>query len=130
MGKEVILDFINAINSANIERMVDLMTDDHEFTDTQDNKMSGKENLRKAWKVYFELFPDYKIEVNEILEKGDLICLLGHASATYKNMHNENNSNYWRIPAAWKAILENNLVKRWQVYADNIIVMDVINKNK
>lgn len=54
---------------------------------------------------------------------------LGHASGTYKNLDNPNNSNHWRIPAVWKAIIIENQVKHWQVYADNIIVMDIINRS-
>jgi len=49
---------------------------------------------------YFALFPDYKIEVNEILVKDPIICLLGYASGTYKNLKKYKlNSNHWRIPA-------------------------------
>jgi len=41
----------------------------------------------------------------------------------------ENNTNYWRIPAAWRAIIRNNQVLTWQVYADNIIVMEILKRN-
>ena len=130
MNGGVVKDFIAAINNANIEKICSLMTDDHIFIDSQGNKMIGNDNLKKAWIDYFSLFPDYKIEINETFEKDSLICILGYASATYKNLKNGDNSNHWRIPAAWKAIIKDNKVKHWQVYADNIIVMDIINKNK
>jgi hypothetical protein len=130
METKIVIDFIDAINCANVDKMNDLMTNDHLFIDSQDNKMTGKGNMRQAWIGYFDLFPDYKIEINEILKKDSLICILGYASGTYMNLTNENNSNHWKIPAAWKAIVKNNKIKQWQVYADNIIVMDIINKNK
>ena len=130
MKSNLALDFVGAINCADIERLIDLMTDNHVFTDSQDHKMTGKENLRLAWIGYFGLFPDYKIEINNILENDSLVCLLGYASGTYKNLQNENNSNYWRIPAAWTAIIKDNQIMSWQVYADNIIVADIINRNK
>jgi len=130
MKKHVISDFVAAINCANVDKIYDLMTFDHLFIDTQDNRTVGKDVMRQAWIGYFGLFPDYKIEINEIFEKDSLVCILGYASGTYKNLTNENNSNYWRIPAAWMAILEDNHIKKWQVYADNIIVMDIINRNK
>jgi ketosteroid isomerase-like protein len=88
----------------------------------------GKDNMRQGWIGYFALFPDYKIEINEILEKGSLICMFGYASGTYKNLINEDNSNHWRIPAAWRAIVKDEQIKLWQVYTDNIIVMDIIKK--
>ncbi len=129
MNTEIVLDFIDAINSTNVDKICSLMTDDHIFIDSQDNRTTGIKNMKQAWIGYFELFPDYKIEIKEIFEKVSLFCLTGYASGTYKNLKNENNSNYWRIPAAWSAIIKNNKVKQWQVYADNIIVMDIINKN-
>lgn len=130
MTRKAVLDFVDAINSADLDKITGLMTDDHVFIDSQDNKMTGKVNLKQAWIGYFELFPDYKIEINEILEKGSLVCILGYASGTYKNMQNENHSNYWRVPAAWTAIINDNQIKQWQVYADNIIVMNILNRNK
>jgi len=129
MKSKIVADFIDAINNSDIDMILNLMSEDHVFTDSQDNKLTGKEKLRQAWIGYFELFPDYKIEINELLEKDSLVCILGYASGTYLNIKNENNTNYWRIPAAWKAIIRNNQVLSWQVYADNIIVMEIMNKN-
>lgn len=129
MNRDVVSNFINAINGSDVDRMCSLMTEDHMFIDSQDNKTVGKENMRQAWIGYFALFPDYKIEIDEMFEKDSLICILGYASGTYKNIRNEDNSNHWRIPAALKAIVSDNLIKQWQVYADNIIVSDIINRN-
>ena len=130
MKTKVVFDFADAINNADADKIYSLMTDDHLFVDSQGNKMEGKEKMKKAWTEYFGLFPDYKIEIEEIYEKDSSICIIGHASGTYKNLHNENDSNHWRIPAAWKAIIKDNQVKHWQVYADNLVVMDIINRNK
>ena len=124
------MDFIDAINRADLDDIINIMTDDHILIDSQDNKMTGKDNLRQAWAGYFGLFPDYKIEVHEILAKGSLFCILGNASGTFKNLKNSDNSNYWKIPAAWTAIIEDNHLKKWQIYADNLIVMDIVNMNK
>jgi hypothetical protein len=129
MKTKIVLDFIDAINSGNVDNICSLMTIDHIFIDSQDNKTVGKDIMRQAWIGYFALFPDYKIEINEIFEKDTLICILGYAGGTYKNLINEHNSNYWRVPAAWKAVVKDDKIKLWQVYADNIIVMDIINKN-
>ena len=130
MNSKIVLDFIDAINNANLDKMVDLMTIDHVFVDSQDNKTIGKDKMRQAWMGYFALFPDYRIEINEILEKDNLIGIFGYASGTYRNMITEDKSNYWRIPAAWRVLVKENQIKCWQVYADNIIVLDIINKNK
>ena len=128
--KNIVLSYIDAINKADIDGLLNLMTDDHILIDSQNNKMTGKDNLRQAWIGYFDLFPDYKIEVNEILEKDSLICILGYASGTYKNLKNDDNSNFWKIPLALAAIIKDNYISQWQIYADNLVVIDIINKNK
>jgi len=125
---DITLDYTNAINTADINELYNLMTEDHLFIDAHDNKVKGREDMKQSWIDYFIMFPDYKIEVADILQKEDLVCILGYASGTYKNLKNKENSNYWKIPAAWTAIIEGNQVKQWQVYADNIIVMDIINR--
>lgn len=126
----VVFDFADAINTSDVDRLYRLMTNDHVFIDSHDQKVRGKDKMKQAWTDYFLMFPDYKIEINEVFEKDPLICLLGYASGTYKNIKTADNSNHWRIPAAWTAIIQNDQVKQWQVYADNIIVMDIIKRNQ
>jgi len=128
--QKVALKYIDAINTADIDKLYKLMPDDHLFIDAHNNKVIGRDNMRISWIGYFAMFPDYKIEVNEILEKGSLICIIGYASGTYKGLKNKENSNYWRVPAAWTAIIENNKVKQWQVYADNVFAIEIYNRNE
>ncbi|MBN2394897.1 MAG: nuclear transport factor 2 family protein [Candidatus Atribacteria bacterium] len=131
MDIKVVHDFIESINSANIDRMYNLMTKDHEFIDSQGNKMVGNENMRKSWIGYFGLFPDYKIKITDTLQNDSIIVMLGYARGTYiTNTKNSENNNYWRVPASWKAIVVHEKIKLWQVYADNSVVIDIINKNK
>src|SRR5208283_5588635 len=80
MDLEVVRDFIESINSANIDGIYNLMTNDHEFIDSQGNKMTGNDNMKKAWVGYFGLFPDYKIEITDTLQNDSIIVMLGYAS--------------------------------------------------
>ena len=130
INTRIVTDFVQAINNSDVDGILDLITEDHEFIDSQDNIMTGKEKLKQAWDVYFTMFPDYKIEINEILEKGSLMCILGYASGTYTKQNIQDNNNYWRIPAAWSAVIKEDKVKQWQVYADNIPVMDIVKRNQ
>ncbi len=130
METKVVVDFADAISHADVDRICSLMTDDHLFVDSQDNRIEGKEMMKIAWIAYFGLFPDYKIEIEELYENDSSICILGYASGTYKSQQNRNNGNHWRVPAAWKAVIKDNLVKHWQVYADNLVVVEIINNNK
>jgi len=127
---QIALNYVDAINTADTDRLYNLMESEHLFIDAHDNKVIGKDDVKQAWISYFFIFPDYKIEVNEILERDSLICIFGYASGTYKNLRNKENSNYWRVPAAWTAVIENDKVKQWQVYADNTFAIEIHNRNE
>ncbi len=131
MDLKIVRDFIGSINSANIDSLYDLMSNDHVFIDSRGNSMVGNDNMKKAWTGYFDLFPDYKIEINDTLQNDSAIVLLGYASGTYKTSNeNLDDSNHWKVPASWKAIVEHNKIKLWQVYADNSVAIEIMNKNK
>ena len=126
----VVLDYVNAINAADISRLYDLMTNDHLFIDSRDNRVIGRDEMKKAWIGYFSMFPDYKIEIDKIVEKDSFVCLLGYASGTYKSLKNSENSNCWRVPAAWTTIVRDDKLKQWQVYADNTLAIEIYNRNE
>lgn len=131
MDLKIVLDFIESINSANIDRLYDLMSNDHVFIDSRGNRMVGNDNIKKAWMGYFDLFPDYKIWITDALQNDSIIVLLGYASGTYKTTNkNEDNNNHWKVPASWKAIVVDEKIKLWQVYADNSVAIEIINKDK
>jgi ketosteroid isomerase-like protein len=129
MDKQLIYDFVGAINEHNVDKICSLMTDDHKFIDSHGNEAVGKEQMRSGWIGYFQMFPDYKIEIIEIVLNGDTIAAFGFAGGTFKGL-SDKKENYWHLPAAWKAIINDGKIQLWQVYADSKIPFDIINKNK
>lgn len=129
MSKQVIYDFADAINQHNVQKISSLMTDDHTFTDSHGNKGEGKDKMKAGWAGYFQWFPDYKIEITDLFESGDHFAAFGFAEGTLKGLKTDNDANYWRLPAAWQAIVEDGKIKLWQVYADTKIPYDIISKN-
>jgi ketosteroid isomerase-like protein len=129
-NKAIAIRFVKAINDHDVDEIINLMSEDHIFIDAIDNKSVGKKGMKEGWKGYYELFPDYQIEISDITENVSTIGLFGYASATYKNLTNKLNNNFWRIPASWKAIVENNKIKHWQVYCDYSSLFKIIEKNK
>ena len=105
------------------------MSDDHKFIDSQGNEAVGKETMRAGWIGYFQLFPDYKLEVTDIFVQDDTVGAFGFASGTFQGL-NDQKENYWRLPASWKAIIKNEKIQVWQIYADAKIPFDIINKQK
>jgi ketosteroid isomerase-like protein len=129
-NKKIVLDFIAAINNGNIERMTELMSKDHIFIDAGDDKYTGKETMKEGWIGYFKMFPDYKIEVTDITENDSVIGVFGYASGTYKGLRNKMNSNYYRIPASWKAMVNRGKIGQWQVYCESKMVEQIVERNK
>ncbi|MFH2142869.1 MAG: nuclear transport factor 2 family protein [Bacteroidota bacterium] len=126
----IAMEYVAAINSGDVNKIIGFLTDDNKFIDSQDNELSGKENLRQGWDKYFEWFPDYQIEIDRIYKKDNEVALFGYTSGPYKNIRTENNENFWRIPTSWIAIIENNKIKKWQVYSDSQIPYEIIKRNK
>jgi ketosteroid isomerase-like protein len=127
--KQIIDNFVDAINEHNVDKICSLMTDDHKFIDSQGNEVVGKEQMRAAWIGYFQLFPDYKIEITNLFFDGDTAAMFGFAEGTFQGL-SDRKINYWRLPASWKAITKNGKILLWQVYADSKIPYDIINKSK
>ena len=129
MNKQIINNFANAINKHNVDEICSLMTEDHKFIDSQGNEVVGKGKMRTGWIGYFQLFPDYKIEITDLFINGDTIAAFGFAGGTFQGL-SDKKDNYWHLPASWKAIIKNGQINLWQVYVDSKIPYDIINKNK
>jgi ketosteroid isomerase-like protein len=115
MNQQIFNDFVSAINEHNADKLYALMAENHQFIDAQGNTVAGKNKMKAGWAGYFQLFPDYKIEVTEVFIKGDTVAAFGYAEGSFKG------TKHWRLPAAWRAIVESGKVKLWQVYADTKI---------
>lgn len=117
----VVDNFIARINARDARGLVALCTPAHVFVDSLGSRLSDRANLERGWAGYFSLFPDYRIEVERMMSEGDLVLLQGWASATYSKT-----GRFWRIPAAWRAVVAGELIAEWQVYADNKPVYEIL----
>ena len=123
MSKQTALAFVDAINAHDVEKILSLMTEDHLFIDTYGDRQT-KVQMETGWPGYFEWFPDYHIEVAEVLQTDNTVALFGYASGTYKGVPAPDRKNYWRLPAAWRVVAQSGKVKVWQVFADSKIPYD------
>ena len=125
--KEIVLAFVKAINDHDVDKIFDLMTDDHIFIDGSGGQNIGKIGMKEGWQNYYLLFPDYSIQITDVIEDNSIIGLFGYASGSYKSINIEN--NFWKTTASWKAIVKNNKILHWQVYCDYTKLMEIIKKN-
>lgn len=109
--------FVQAINAHSVERITEILSADHCFIDALDQRVSGRERMAGAWAAYFRLVPDYRIDVEQTLVFENAVALFGRAGGTC--VTNAGASGTWEVPAAWRAEVWNDRITRWQIYADN-----------
>jgi ketosteroid isomerase-like protein len=123
---ETVLHFLNLINQRDVNKLAELMTEDHLFIDSLGQSVRGREKMRAGWRSYYAFCPDYWVSHEEIFENGNVVAVFGSAGGTIAANGKLPPENKWRTPAAWRAVVERGLVKEWQVYADNKPVYDIM----
>jgi ketosteroid isomerase-like protein len=118
--KETVLAFVDAINGHDVDRLGELMTDGHTFIDPHGNKVTGREQMLAGWRGYFEWFPDYHIQVNDIFERESEFAMFGFARGAFKGSADRK----WLIPAAWKVVVRDGQIALWQVVADTKLPLE------
>jgi limonene-1,2-epoxide hydrolase len=126
----VVKAFIAAINRREPSEISALMTEDHTFVDSGGSIQSGRKNMTAGWEEYFRMFPDYKIQVEYMLEDKALVAVFGSASGTYNGKRGLVPQNRIEMTAAWKAEVADGKIKLWQVYADWAEGCRIINEDK
>lgn len=116
---DIALEFIDCINSHDIEKLSALMSEGLLLIDALGNQTRGRSQVQKGWRAYFSWFPDYTIEVYDAVSRGELVAIFGSAEGTYSRNGKLLPENHWKIPSAWKVIVRDEYVVEWQVYADN-----------
>jgi ketosteroid isomerase-like protein len=127
---ETVLDFLDRINKRDADKLAELMTEEHIFVDSLGNTMQGREKMRVGWRGYYSFCPDYWVTHEEMLENGNIVAVFGTAGGTIAANGKLPPENKWRTSAAWLAVVESGLVKKWQVYADNKPVYEITAKSK
>ncbi|HEX3094516.1 MAG TPA: nuclear transport factor 2 family protein [Candidatus Angelobacter sp.] len=125
---EVVLRFERLINAGNVEDICSWMTADGEFIDSLGNRIQGTEKLRTAWRGYFNMVPDYSIAHSEIFADGNTVAVFGSAQGTFSRDGQLAKENFWKTPAAWRAVVKDGKIAVWQVYADNEPIRAIMRK--
>lgn len=127
--KTRVLEFVEAINDHDVDRVLAMMTDDHVFVDSGGNAIEGKNRQRTPWQRYFEMFPDYHVTVRNVLQENDVVGVFGLATGTLASAGEISYDRSWKLTAAWRAELQGDRIARWQVYADNEPIRRIMARN-
>ena len=125
---QVVLDLEKLINARNAEGICALMTADGEFLDSLGDRIQGMEKLRAAWAGYFKMVPDYSISHSEIFADGNTVAVFGSAQGAFSKDGQIRKENFWKTPAAWRAVVKDGKIAVWQVYADNEPIRAIMRK--
>ncbi|MFX0097027.1 MAG: nuclear transport factor 2 family protein [Candidatus Hodarchaeota archaeon] len=103
----IALKFNEKINQQDLEGLVELMTDDHTFTDNFGDTTKGKELMKEGWKEFFEKYPDYRNIFTGVTVRDDFVVMVGHSTCSYKPLNG---------PSIWTAKIRGDRVSEWRVY--------------
>src|ERR1700683_944077 len=127
---ETVLQFMERISQRDADKLAELMTEDHVFIDSLGHSVRGREQMRIGWRGDFRPCPDYWVSHEEIFQNGNMVAVFGSAGGTIAANAKLLPENKWRTTAAWLAVVENQMVKEWRVYADNKPVYDIVARSK
>ena len=127
---DVVLKFEQLINTRNAEAVCSLLTPDSVFIDSLGNRMEGVAKLRSAWEGYFKMVPDYTISHSEIFAEGETVAMFGSAQGTFSKNGALKKEDFWKTPAAWRAVVRDSKIAVWQVFADNEPIRAIMRKNQ
>jgi ketosteroid isomerase-like protein len=120
--------FVDAINSADLDRVSELMTKDHVFIDADGSRHCGGEEMRQQWGQYLSMVPDFRSQVTEALCQGSIVALFGIAEGTFDQDGILKPENHWKVPAAWRVVVEGDRVAVWQLYVNPQPMAEIMNR--
>jgi len=107
----IALQFNECITNADLNGLSNLMTEDHVFCDTANNRIKGKDNnIAHAWEPFFNLYPGYQNIFENIVARGSTVIMQGYSICSDEILNN--------IRAIWVAEIINNKVDSWCIYPD------------
>jgi len=81
--------------------------------------VNGAPAMEQGWRGYFAMCLDYWVRVDGTMWEDDTALMHGEAGGTI-------DGSTWRVPAAWKAVVDTRHVREFRVYADNKPVYEIL----
>jgi ketosteroid isomerase-like protein len=103
----VVVAFNEAINARDLDGLARLMHEQHRFIDAAGSAVEGKAACAGAWRGFFAAFADYRNVVEQIRSgAGGAVRVVGRSECSTPALAG---------PALWLVVVEDGLVRRWQV---------------
>jgi len=116
--EDVVLQFVDAINHADLRCLAALMTEGHVFIDSDGSQVTGRSAMLDAWSQYFSMMRDYRVTVREMFSSANTVVLVGTAEGVWAKTSPSDHGSRWSVPAAWRAVVDGATIAVWQVFVN------------
>jgi ketosteroid isomerase-like protein len=113
--RECVLGFIEAINRRDVEHLASLMADHHRLQVLDEAPLEGKSANLDAWRGYMASYPSYVIYPHRIVERDDVVVVLGHTTGSHLDLADEDEA---KLTVIWRAQVTNSLLTLWEIKED------------
>jgi predicted ester cyclase len=124
-NKEIVREVINAIDSGDLNKLGNLLSDDFALYPPGSLQPWRKEALFQARNTHFAAFPDWIHKIEIIVAEGDKVAVkltqYGTHKAKYKGI--EPTNKYVTVSATHIVMIVNGKVKEWWALEDNLGLM-------
>jgi len=119
-NERVVWEIVNAINSQDLDALLDLLADDLTAFLSGFDERVDKEEIRECWAGWYEPFPDLTYRVDRMVSQGNTVVMEATASGTHKG-------EFLGIPATnkkvearviWVVDFEAGKVRLWKEYVN------------
>lgn len=117
------LRLVNEINRHDVAAIGLLLARDHLLVEPGGREVRGPEKAQEAWSACFDRYPEYRIVIEDTLEAGPVVGMMGSVSGTTRAAQGTSESaRRWKMPAAWKLVVRDGRVERFQIFADEELI--------
>ena len=110
-----VISFIDAINRGDVDRLGELMAEDHHLDVFDEPPLHGREANLEAWHGYAEAFPRYVIYPHRVAEHDGDVAVLGHTSGSHLGLPDDEEQV---LRVIWRARVEDGRLLCWQLLED------------
>lgn len=113
------LRLVNEINRHDVAAIGVLLARDHLLVEAGGREVRGPEKAQEAWSACFDRYSEYRIVIEDTLEAGPVVGMMGSVSGTTRPPEGSaEGAHRWKMPAAWKLVVRDGRVERFQIFAD------------
>lgn len=107
--------FVEYINRQKMEKLAEMMTEEHRFVDPSGDAYVGRGLMEEGWADYFQMCPDYIIHVSDFHQQGNRVFLMGQTTGSHLDLPWREE---FRDKVIWTANIERQQLAQWKIVAD------------